>query len=566
MRERSTENILSEVEELKNRLAEAEQLIDAIKAGEVDAFTIFKNNKAEVFTLESGDYAYRVLVENFSEGALNLSEDGLIVYTNSYFHELLHLPYEKVISHSIFDFVHPSSRETFEKLFRKSLSGQSKGEINLYVRDNIVPVYISLTSLYPTLPTVGMIISDLTEKKKQESILAQNNRDLARMNKALKQGEERYQRMITEVADYAILFLSKEGIIENWNTGAQKIKGYNADEIIGKNFSIFYAPKDKESHLPERLLAEASRKGTALHEGWRLRKDGSLFWGSTVITALHDEDNSIIGFSKVTRDLTDKKMAEDKIREVNEELRKKNQDLEKMNKELQSFAYISSHDLQEPLRKIQTFATRIIEKEQGNLSAYGKDTFTRMKDAASRMQTLIEDLLLYSRTNSEERQFQTIDLNDIIEEVKEDMKEDLDEKNAEVETHGLCKAKIIPFQFRQLMHNLIGNSLKFSNPGVPPLIKIEAEIGNGKKFKLEKLQPQKKYCHICISDNGIGFEQKYSEKIFEVFQRLHGRSEYEGTGIGLSIVKKIIENHEGVITAAGELNKGTTFDIYIPAN
>ena len=136
---------------------------------------------------------------------------------------------------------------------------------------------------------------------------------------------------------------------------------------------------------------------------------------------------------------------------------------------------------------------------------------------------------------------------------------------ATIEATELGDANIIPFQFRQLMHNLIGNSLKFSTPDNPPHIKIKSETANGINLQNPHLSPQKKYCHISISDNGIGFESQYSEKIFEVFQRLHGKNEYNGTGIGLSIVKKIVENHEGLITATSELNKGATFDIYIPA-
>jgi light-regulated signal transduction histidine kinase (bacteriophytochrome) len=254
------------------------------------------------------------------------------------------------------------------------------------------------------------------------------------------------------------------------------------------------------------------------------------------------------------------------VGERTKELEASNAELEKMNKELQSFAYISSHDLQEPLRKIQTFATRIKGKEADNLSDYGKDLFKRMQDAAQRMQTLIQDLLAYSRTSTTEHKFQTTDLNTIIAEVKEDLKEELKAKHATIQLIQICDVDIIPFQFRQLMHNLIGNALKFSKPSHPPLIQIECEIATGQKLKNDRLLPQKKYCHITISDNGIGFEQQYSEKIFEVFQRLHGKGEYEGTGIGLSIVKKIIENHHGIITAKGELNKGATFDIYIPAS
>jgi signal transduction histidine kinase len=173
-------------------------------------------------------------------------------------------------------------------------------------------------------------------------------------------------------------------------------------------------------------------------------------------------------------------------------------------------------------------------------------------------------LLIYSKTNATERNFEQIDLNKVIDEVKEDLSEELKDKHAIIETTGLCDVKIIPFQFRQLMHNLIGNALKFSVHNIPPYIKIKSEIAKGAKFKNEKLNPKNKYCHITVSDNGIGFEQQYNEKIFEVFQRLHGKNQYNGTGIGLAIVKKIVENHEGIITASSELNKGATFDIYIP--
>ena len=257
------------------------------------------------------------------------------------------------------------------------------------------------------------------------------------------------------------------------------------------------------------------------------------------------------------QDITERKKAQ-------ELLTNQNENLLKANKELESFNYISSHDLQEPLRKIQTFATRIVEKEYNSLTDSAKDYFNRMHEAAHRMQTLIADLLAYSRTTSAERKYETTDLNKIINDVKEDLKEDLIEKHATIEATELCDVDIIPFQFRQLMHNLIGNSLKFSNPNNPPHIKIKSKIEEGVKLNNEKLSPEKKYCHISISDNGIGFDPQYKERIFEVFQRFHDKQKITGTGIGLAIAKKIVENHSGIITASGELNKGATFDIYIP--
>ncbi len=249
----------------------------------------------------------------------------------------------------------------------------------------------------------------------------------------------------------------------------------------------------------------------------------------------------------------------------NKEKEKREIELIRANKELESFTYISSHDLQEPLRKIQTFATRLIADESQNLSDKGKEYVLRMNNAASHMQTLIADLLSYSRTTSTERKFETTDLNKIVLEVKKDFSETIEEKNATIKVDEMCDAHIIYFQFRQLMHNLIGNSLKFSKPDIAPHIIIKSRIIKGSKVNNPKLLSDKNYCHITITDNGIGFEPQYKDYIFELFKRLHDKEKIIGTGIGLTIVKKIVENHNGVITATSKLNKGATFDIYIPS-
>lgn len=402
--------------ELQSRLDEYEQLIEAIKGGEVDAFALKTNDISEIFTLHSVDYTYRVLVESFGEGALNLSEDATIVYTNNYFPELLNLPYENVIGNSFFQYIHPESTKTFNELFEQGLTAKIKGEINLLIGNKTIPVYISLTSLFPTVPTVGMIITDLTEKKKQEEILKQ-----------------------------------------------------------------------------------------------------------------------------------------------------KNAELEKINIELQAFTYLTSHDLQGPLRKIQVFISRILEKEKTNLSENGQGYLNMIQKTAQGMQTLIQDLLAYSRTSITELKFENIDFNQIMDEVKDDLKEEIKEKHATIEVSELHMINIVPFQFRQLMHNLIGNAIKFSKSFQSPHIIIKSEIASGKELNNDKLSPHKNYCHISVSDNGIGFEPIYNEKIFDIFYRLHEETEFKGTGVGLAIVKKIIVNHSGIITANSNLNVGTTFDIYIPA-
>jgi len=250
----------------------------------------------------------------------------------------------------------------------------------------------------------------------------------------------------------------------------------------------------------------------------------------------------------------------------NEEKEKRAAELINANAELEAFSYVSSHDLQEPLRKIQTFSLRILETENQNLSAKGKDYFNRMKMAANRMQKLIEDLLAFSHLNIAERKYEYTDLNTILEEVKSDFKETMEEKHAIIEATDLPRINIIAFQFRQLVHNLIGNALKFSNPERPPRIMIKSRIEKGNKLDNEKLLLETEYCHISVSDNGIGFDAQYKDRVFEVFQKLHGREEFAGTGIGLAIVKKIAENHNGVVTVASHLNQGATFHIYIPVS
>ena len=248
----------------------------------------------------------------------------------------------------------------------------------------------------------------------------------------------------------------------------------------------------------------------------------------------------------------------------NEKLKDKNSELIKINKELEAFTYVSSHDLQEPLRKIQTFANRILDKEHEHLSESGKDYFQRMQSAASRMQSLIEDLLAFTRINTAERKFEYIDLNAVLTDLKAEFKEVIEEKNAIIETQDLGEVWVIPFQFRQLMYNLLGNALKFSKPGIPPHINIKYKIVQGTEIEDHAAHTKGKYYHISIEDHGIGFEEGYKDKIFEVFQKLHGKEQYPGTGIGLAIVKKIIENHNGLIKADGKLNKGAIFDIYLP--
>lgn len=281
-------------------------------------------------------------------------------------------------------------------------------------------------------------------------------------------------------------------------------------------------------------------------------KDGTLKYLNAKCELLVNEGDKPITMFGTLQDVT-------KIKLAKLELQNKNIKLEQANKELESFSYIASHDLQEPLRKIQAFSGRLLQKEHEVLSDWGKDVFGRIISAANRMQKLIEDLLSFSRLDKSNESLEKTDINVLLKEVKNNLGEVVESKNAIIEIGIMPIMNVVPFHFHQLFTNLINNSLKYSKPDVDPIIKISSEIVEGFSFS-----ESKKYYHIKLIDNGIGFDQQYSKKIFELFQRLHGKAEYEGTGIGLAICKKIVENHHGIISAEGEFGVGAKFNMYFP--
>jgi signal transduction histidine kinase len=283
-------------------------------------------------------------------------------------------------------------------------------------------------------------------------------------------------------------------------------------------------------------------------------------------TMLRDENGEPACMRGTSLDITKQREMENQLLELNQALLQKNEELQRSNKELVSFSYMASHDLQAPLRQIRTFTSRLVEIEADNISEPGKDYLNRIESAASRMQNLIDDLLNWSKTDKSEKTFQPCDLNEMLEEVKSTLKVFIEEQQATIEAINLPVAKVIPFQFKQMLENLLINSIKYSKPDVAPHITISSEQVRGSDIELKDVQPNTNYYKFSISDNGIGFDPQHAERIFELFQRLHDKHEYPGTGLGLAICKKVIENHKGFITASASPGSGATFTIYLPVS
>jgi len=346
------------------------------------------------------------------------------------------------------------------------------------------------------------------------------------------------------------------GNLNYFNKAVYEYSGLSPESIAGQGWLQIVHPDDREKNIG--LWMNSIQTGQPFYYEHRFRRhDGVYRWQMSRAIPQKDDEGKIQMWVGTSTDIEDQKIfageLERQVRERTSELVVKNMELNKMNAELESFAYISSHDLQEPLRKIQLFASMVRENEQHLLSESAQHYFERMQASANRMQVLIEDLLTYSRLGAAHTVFTNINLSDILAETLAELKEEIKRKKAILEIGPLCSLPVVTYQFHQLMNNLIANSLKFSREDVSPVIKITAGITG-------------ETCHIRISDNGIGFEEQYKDRIFEVFQRLHSKSDYEGTGIGLSIVKKIVENHKGTIKATSHPGQGATFDILIPAN
>ena len=390
---------------------------------------------------------------------------------------------------------------------------------------------------------------------------------------AASQNERRLRAVFASVAD-GIITISQQGIVQSINIGAETLFGYRADDVVGKNVKMLM-PREY-AHTHDKDIANYKGTGESSVVGARrdlmgLRKDGTTFPIDLIISEMEIGGERM--FTGVVRDKTveteierKRQHAQDALRRHRDAAVKVARELKRSNAELEQFASVAAHDLQEPLRKVQAFGDRLGSRYADGLDEKGLDYISRMQDAAARMQVLISDLLSFSRVSSNAAPFVSVDLNALIRGVLSDLEVTIEECSAIIDVADLPKIEGDPRQLRQFFQNTIGNSLKYRRVDVAPVIKITGCIVQpaSTQLKTRNENPPTSMCEITISDNGIGFDDTYAEKIFGIFQRLHGRTQYDGTGIGLAICRKIAERHGGAISATGVLGQGSTFQLLLP--
>jgi two-component system sensor kinase FixL len=448
-----------------------------------------------------------------------------------------------------------ANQKFYEKvgLLEGSLTGTLLPEL---FQDFIVPE-INTNAVF-TLVSGERFMLIITEVPKEDYklVVVQAQSFESLLKAEIEDKESRLQAIINTAAD-GIITMNRMGIVETINFAAAKLFGYNVDEVIGQNIKMLM-PEPYHSNHDEYL---ENYKETGDHkiigigrEVIAKKKDGTRFPIHLSISEsiLHDH----IIYTGILHDMTAQKNAEEKVRRYAMEL-------ERSNSELQDFAYVSSHDLQEPLRKIRAFGDRL-KRESARLSERGANYLERMVYAADRMQNLIDDLLSFSRISTHTKTFQLVDLNAVLKDIMVDLDYLVDSTKATVEIGNLPFIEAEPVQMRQLFQNLISNAIKFRKDTIPPIIRIHAVI-EPRKSKSDTTVSAENLVTIYVEDNGIGFEEQYKDKIFQIFQRLEGRK-YEGSGIGLAICKRITALHGGDIDVETSLNIGTTFIVSLPIN
>lgn len=501
------------------------------------------------------------IISEFGTWEWNLN-DSKIIYSDNLYRILGVEPQSFEAGQMNFiQFVHPEDIDKVNAVFEKILKDEDlpPAFFRIVRPDKQIRILRSVGKLFTDSlgnKTVLGVTSDITDEHHKNELLKSNYNDLLKVNNQLKIFEES-SKQAEILGKYGSWILNLTTLDFNFSDNNFRLLGTepqsfepNLDNIIE-----YVHPEDKE------IVEKAYKKALVTIEipsiNYRIiTQTGKIRQFKTIAKSFTDLQGnlSLIG---TTQDVT-----EDYKKSL--QLKQRNEELEKHVKELNEFNQVASHDLQEPLRKIQTFISRINDKERGNLTETGLVYLSRIETASDRMRVLINDLLQYSKANRSEKNYVKTDLNKILSDSLSELSQNIEDKNAIINYTELPTINGIHFQMQQLFTNLLSNSLKYSKTEVAPAIDITCKTIIAKEEAILNDSSSKKYYKIEFSDNGIGFDQENSKKIFLLFNRLHGKTEYQGTGVGLAICEKIVENHKGFIFAKSNPNEGATFTIYLP--
>ena len=496
----------------------------------------------------------RISESRFREQAelLELTHDAIIVrnlrdeitYWNHGAEELYGWRVEEILGKTPQDLLHTLYPNALEEIEAETQErGSWEGELRHSRRDGTVVTVSSRWVLRRDAQgnPDGILESnrDISAKRDAEEARRQSD-ERNRLN------EIRFRLLIDAVKDYAIISLDADGLVTSWNSGAERLKGYAADEMIGQHVSRLYRKEDIERGNLQNELRQAAAAGHVEGEGWRVRKDGSQFWAEVVTSGLRAADDELIGFVIIDRDISARRAAEKQIQALNLELTQRVDELGGVNRELESFSYSVSHDLRAPLRHVDGFARILKEEHSAKMTPEAIIYLDRILTAATHMGQLIDDLLNLAKIGRLELRRERAQIAGLVKQAIAELPPEAKERNIEWWVEPLpelnCDARLLKLIFT----NLLSNAVKFTRNQANAVIEVGSRVTDGQAT-------------IFVRDNGVGFDMQYADKLFGVFQRLHRQEDFEGTGIGLATVQRIVRRHGGEIWAESQLNSGTTF-------